>query len=128
MDKTTLVERDIEEGERLIRTLDSANIPVEAALWFYMAENDRWRLLIATPLVDEKGPREAYATIRRAIEQMLSSLAIRLSQISVVSPDDDLVQLLRAAIQTGPSISGIRFTGNVINGVFIDDAYIYRVQ
>ncbi|NIV68021.1 hypothetical protein GWN43_04130 [Candidatus Bathyarchaeota archaeon] len=48
-------------------------------------------------------------------------------QISVISTEHDLVKLLRAAIHTGPGISGIRFTGNVINGVFIDDAYIYRM-
>lgn len=128
MDKTALVERDIKEGEKLIRTLDRADIPVEAALWFYMAESERWRLLIATRLVDERGPREAYAVIRRALEQLPSRPEIRLPQISVVSPEDDLIQLLRAAIKTGPGIGGIRFTGNVINGVFIDDAYIYRMQ
>lgn len=128
MDKTVLVERDIEEGKRLLRTLDTANIEVKAALWFYMPENGRWRLLVATPLVDEKGPKEAYAAIRRVLAQSPSPFEISLRQISVVSPNHDLVRLLGTVIHTGSGISDIRFTGNVINGVFIEDAYIYRIQ
>jgi hypothetical protein len=52
---------------------------------------------------------------------------LSLQNISLVSPNDDLVKLLKAAIKTGPGVSNIRFTGNVINNVFIEDAYIYRV-
>lgn len=124
MDKNVLVEKDIKEGERLLRALDKADIEVRAALWFYMPENERWRFLVATPLVDEKGPKEAYAAIRKVLAQ--SSLGISLRQISVVSPNSDLIRLLSSAVSITPP--GIRFTGNVINGVFIEDAYIYRMQ
>jgi len=31
-------------------------------------------------------------------------------------------------IETGLEIGGIRFTRNNINGIYIDDAYIYRSQ
>ena len=38
------------------------------------------------------------------------------------------VRLIRKAVGSGAKISGIPFTGNSINGVYIDDAYIYRMM
>jgi hypothetical protein len=46
----------------------------------------------------------------------------------MVSPKHPLLQLLKGAIQTGPGINGIRFSRNMINGTYIDDAFIYRLQ
>ena len=43
MDKTVLVEQDIKEGERLLRALDQAEVPVTGALWLYRSEADVWR-------------------------------------------------------------------------------------
>jgi hypothetical protein len=45
-----------------------------------------------------------------------------------VKKDDELVKLLRVLIRTGPdNLNEIRFTENVINGVLIEDALIYRM-
>ena len=53
---------------------------------------------------------------------------LALSDIEVVEPRHYLVSLLRIAVNTGPTINGIRFTKNMINGHFIHDAYIYRMS
>lgn len=128
MDKTTLVEKNIEEGRGLLLALDSAGFRVSAALWFYVAEDEEWRFMVASPVIDEKGPRESYAIIQETLERLSPPSEISLKQISVISPSHDLVRLLRVAIHTGPGVSGIRFTRNTINNVFIEDAYIYRMQ
>jgi len=128
MDKTALVEKDIEEGKRLIEALDNAGFQVRAVLWFYLAESDEWRFVVASPLVERKGPKEAYAFVQAVLAQLLPPSGISLEEISVVSPEYDLIRLLKVAIQTGPGISGIRFTRNTINNTFIEDAYIYRMQ
>ena len=128
MDKTVLVEKNIGEGRRLLEALDSAGFRVLAALWFYLTEDEEWRLIIASPLIDEKGPRECYAFVQRTLEQLSPPSDISLKQISIVSPSHDLVKLLRMAISTGPGISGIRFTRNTVNNVLIEDSYIYRMQ
>jgi hypothetical protein len=47
--------------------------------------------------------------------------------VSIAKKDDPLLKLLRIAIKTGPGISNIRFSRNTINGVIIEDAYIYRL-
>jgi hypothetical protein len=38
-----------------------------------------------------------------------------------------MVASLRSAVRTRPGIDGIRVTNNVINGLVIEDAYIYRL-
>lgn len=127
MDKTVLVEKDIQEGKRLIEALDKADFQAEAAMWFYLTDSDEWRLLIASPFVEKNGPKKAYSFIQSVLAQLSPSSEIPLKDISVLSPKDQLISLLRTAIRTGPGISGIRFTRNVINNRLIEDAYIYRI-
>ncbi len=125
MDKTALVEKDIDTGRKLVEALDSARFPVSAALWLYTAEWDEWRLLIASPVVDEEGPKKSYAKIHAALSKLPATISIK--NVSAVSPKEKLIQLLTKAVYTGPGISGIRFTRNAVNGEFIEDAYIYRL-
>jgi hypothetical protein len=125
MDKTALVEGDIDTGRKLVEALDSARFPVSAALWLYTTEWDEWRLLIASPVVDEKGPKKSYAKIRATLSKLPATISIK--NVSAVSPKEKLIQLLTKAVYTGPGIAGIRFTRNAVNGEFIEDAYIYRL-
>jgi hypothetical protein len=128
MGKTQLVDKDIEDGKKLIEALDRSSFPVTGALWFYITDSDEWRLLLVSPLVAERGPKSTYALIQSVMAKLEPPLGILLKRISVLSPKNELIQLLRMAIVTGPGISEIRFTGNTINNVFIEDALIYRLS
>ncbi|HLB90254.1 MAG TPA: hypothetical protein VJK29_21525 [Terriglobales bacterium] len=125
---TTLVERDIEDGKRLIKALDESEFKVRSALWFYVSEADKWVLYIASPIFDEKGPSSGYAALQKVLLGISPRLGLSLGDVAVVSPNDDLIKLLRSAVRTGPGISTMRFSRNTINGVFIQDALLYRVQ
>jgi len=127
MDKTALVEKNLEDGRRLLEALDEADFQVSAAMWLYVAEDEEWRFMVASPLVDQRGTKASYAFIQDVLARLSPPSGISLKQVSVVSPKQDLIKLFRVAVRTGPDISGIRFTGNTINNVFIEDAYIYRV-
>jgi len=127
MATTVLVERDIQEGKDLIEALDKTEFKVDASLWFYSSDSDEWRLLIASPFVEENGPRESYGFIRSVLTQPSPPSGISLKNVSVLSPKNQLIKLLRTVISTGPGISNIRFTRNVINNTLIEDAYIYRI-
>ena len=126
MVRTTLVKEWIEAGEKLTQALDDAKFEVVASLWFYDPDTDEWRLIIASPLVDREGPLHAYREIQKALGA-LQQKYVSLSDISAVSPNHDLIKLLRIALKTGAGISGIRFTRNRINDQFIEDSYIYRL-
>lgn len=127
MDKEILVEANIEEGRKLIQALDASKFTLNGALWFYYPKLSEWRLLLVSPLVDKIGPRKSYMIIQRVIED-LRPANISIINISVMSPKNNLVQLLRVAIRTNPNaVSQIRFTHTTINNVFIEDALIYRL-
>ena len=113
----------IDQGASLLRLLDGSGVPITAAFWLLDPESQTWKLILASPSVSTEGPLKVYKTL----QQYVGQAGLTLQDIAVVSPHEPLVNLLRAAAPTSPtSISGIRFTANSINNVFIDDAYIYR--
>jgi len=125
MDTKILVDKYIAEGEKLLRNLDAHHFPVNAALWFFDQNSDTWKYIISTNKFDKEGPLKAYQDIQKYID---SNNELSLNDITVVSPTNNLVMILKKAINTGPhAISGIRFSKNTINNSFIEDAYIYRM-
>ena len=132
MASSALVEAKIKDGKRVIDRLDKAGIVVTAAFWYYIEDAENWRLIIATPLVESEGPRAAYAKIHDAQWERrparLRKPILGPSEITAVGSNDPLVKLLSMVIRTGPNDAGVRFSRNVINGTYIEDAYIYRLS
>ena len=127
--KEQLTDDMIRAGAELTKGLDELQWPVLASLWLYGSEGGQWRLILASPRVTTDGPKKSYETIQAALAAIPGAKGIlTLSSIGVADPKDSLITLLHVAIRTGPTIGGIRFTRNVINGHFIEDAYIYRVS
>ncbi len=131
MDKPTLVDADMKAGEALLGKLDEAKFNIKAVFWLYLSEPEEWRLFFASPVFDKEGPTKAYEKVQSQLpklkEELEQDYELSLQNISVVSPNDNLIKLLKTAVKTGPGVSHIRFARNVINNVFIEDAYIYRV-
>ena len=124
-----LSEDMIKAGANLVGYLDQAQFPVQAAVWLYREEADLWRLVIASPGVKSKGPRKAYARIQAVLTQIPEDQPrVGLQNISIVDVRDPLISLLRTTVKTGTGISGIRFSRNTINGTYVEDAYIYRLN
>jgi hypothetical protein len=128
MAKETLVNEYIEETIELLNELDNNGFPIEAALWYYLSESEEWQFLIATKLVDEVGKKAVYQKLFDLINSKNILKSTPLRKITVISPQDPLIAILRLAIVTGPQLSKIRFQNNFINNVFIEDALIYRLQ
>ncbi|MBD3628194.1 hypothetical protein [Cyclobacterium sp.] len=128
MDKKTLVNIDIEEGKKVLESLDDSNLKISSAFWFFIEDLEEWRLFFASPEFDVVGPKKLYAKVQKILQSHRNEINLPLEAISLISPKDQLIGMLRMAITTGPGISGIRFSGNVINGVLIKDAYLYRVN
>ena len=119
----------IDEGAALLAALDNSDASPDAAFWFFFPDIAGWKLVLAEMKVGPTGPREVYRSIQKALHGLRNQVAhLSLEDVAVLKPDAPLVTVLRQAISTGPGISGFRFTGNVINGTFIPDAYIYRLK
>ncbi len=124
-----LSEEMIQAGAELLRSLDKNGVVVRAALWFLLTDADTWRLIIASPEVRHQGPKSMYRRVQSIVNRLPEDEPrLRLENISVVDDREPLISLLSTAIQTGDGVSGIRFSRNTVNGVFIEDAYIYRMM
>ena len=129
MVETQLTPELISEGVKLLQGLDDAGEAPDAALWFYFPDIGAWKLLLAEVKVGPTGPRDVYRTIQKTLQSLRDQVThLSLEDVAVAKPDAPLIRLLRQAIATGPGVSGIRLTRNVINGVPIEDAYIYRLK
>jgi len=124
-----LSEQMIVAGAALLKKLDESHCLVKAAFWMFLPEGKNWKFIVASPLVKEEGPRKYYKRIVDANKiAETDEQVISLNDITVLDNNDQLIQLLKFATSTGDSISNIRFSKNTINGVFIDDAHIYRMN
>lgn len=128
MVKQSLTPQMIEAGAELTRRLDKA-YKVVASLWLFLPDANSWRLVLAISEHDSLGPKKLYTKIHSILSAAMEpSIELELNDVSVVPPNHPLIGLLRVAIGTGPGISGIRFSGNTINGQYVEDAYIYRIH
>src|SRR5438552_11594927 len=126
--KESLSNEMISAGSELTRRLDESTFLVSAAFWLYETDSNAWRFIIGSPEVRNRGLKAAYKQVQSVVAAIPEGQPkISLKDISVVDSNDPLVSLMRVAIKTGNGISGIRFSRNMINGVLIEDAYIYRI-
>jgi len=121
-----LSERIIQTGREIVEKLDNMNLSITSALWLYSAEANQWRLVLVSPLVRQKGPRHLYKFVQSCLLKFSDRL-ISLSDITVLDDRNNMINILKGAIKTGKTLSSIRFTHNYVNGVLIEDAYIYRI-
>jgi hypothetical protein len=126
MATTALVSTDVEMGSELLKVLDEAAFPVTAAAWIYFPDVDEWRLVIRTP----KAEKDLQGALRELAAAMDAKGDLRtrldLSRVKLVPPKDKILAAMSSIVRVD-GISNIRFSRNVINGLVIDDALIYRL-
>jgi hypothetical protein len=127
MASQSLLNEQVQQGHQTLTVLDGIDgLDVRAAYWIFDEAAQEWRFTIAEPTVDQTGTRLLYEKISQALEGQSETL--RLHDIYAVSPNDQLISLVRLAISTPPTaIAGISFTGNVVMGTRVPDMYIYRM-
>jgi hypothetical protein len=122
-----LSEKMIQAGGKLVERLDDDAANIKSALWLYFPDSRNWKLILASETVETDGPRKLYEKIQGANRSASEpEETVSLNDIVVSTPKHELISVLAMMIGTGQGISGIRFTRNNINGIYIDDAYIYR--
>ncbi len=126
MAETILVNSDIEAGQELVRILDQSGFPVTAAAWIYFPDVQEWRLVIRTPRAAEN-LHEAFLDLARAMDARGDLRErIDLARLKLVPPGDRMLEAMGRVIKV-PGLGTVRFTRNVINGIYMDDALVYRL-
>jgi hypothetical protein len=134
--KEPLTSEMIEVGRDMTSRLLDKGFELTCSLWFYDAESNRWRLVLASPLVDREGPRRAYELIEEILQDNWE-MGIWLRDISAVGAIDPLVdgfrslgriELLRPRHSTPDRFeTARRYTRSRVGDNFVEDAYVYLV-
>jgi len=125
MDQETLVEQQIKDGYNLIEKFDQEKFSFVSAFWFYYPDQNTWKLIVATDEAND--PIKAYTKLSGIMSSInKQGFSLDISQIKLLKINDQLIQALKVIRVGGIGISSVRFTSNLINGVYIDDALIYR--
>lgn len=83
--------------------------------------------MIATPLVDTKGPRAAYGEVDRALQREGVLDEVPLRRIFLKSPNDKVLKSLEKESKAVPQET-FRVINEQIGGNFVEDAAIPNVQ
>ena len=127
MAETILVNSDIDAGRELVSLLDEAGFPVTAAAWIYFPDVEEWRLVIRSPKA-ATNLQEALLELARAMDAK-GDLRKRLdlARVKLVPPSDRMLEAMGKVTRIISGLSTVRFSRNVVNGIYIDDALIYRL-
>ncbi len=124
MATTALVGSDIEIGRRIVAALTRAAIPVTIYLWAFIPQLQEWQLIVATPLVDSKGPLAAYGEVNKALQKEGVFDDVPLRRIFLKSPNDQVLKSLEKESRAVPQ-EAFRVVNEQIAGNFVEDAYVY---
>jgi hypothetical protein len=124
MATAALVNSDIEIGRSIVAALTRASIPVTLYLWAFVPQIQEWQFIIATPLVDTKGPLAAYGEVNRALQKegILDEIPTR--RLFLKSPTDRVLRSLERQSRASAQ-EQFRVVNAPISGSFVEDVFVY---
>lgn len=129
MATATLLNYEIEEGQRLIDALNSSGLSTDSALWIYSSDSESWHLMLSSEICDREGTLKAYREILTVFRDVQPELKIDWTSLIAVSPKNELIEDLRQSqLQWHRNLSGRRLTDNMVDGTRVDDGYIYQIK
>ena len=129
MGETALVEGLIGDSVALTKKLDeNATSPTFVALYYY-DDADEWRLLIASPTLDQLLQKHEAVAYRKVIAALSSTspAALSISGLKLVPTSYQLLKALSFLVRTGPQgVVRAHFRDCTVNGIFIKEVIILR--
>lgn len=120
-----MVDPDFEKGSKLLDALDTHKLRPKAAFW--LSEDSVWRLILEIPALEKESVSKGYRRIQQVIKNSPDSYP-ELSNITLVPGTFPLLATLRRVISiTKNGNTQLRLTRNNFNGIFIEDALVYRL-
>lgn len=129
----------IAAGYALTNLLGKTNFGLVCSLWLFSQDSSGWSLILATPRVKTDGPLQGYKIIHDVlVSDPLTAERLASHTIAVVRPDIPLIRAIRSLghfaipdIAPGPGVRipvPKRISMASLDGIFIEDAYIYLVE
>ena len=95
MDQKVLVGPDIQAGRDFLELLESAGVPVTAALWMRDGTPKDWQFHLITPWVDRYGVRQTFRKISAILSKASPPPAIDLLDVYIYAEKSSHLDLLR---------------------------------
>jgi hypothetical protein len=111
-------------GRRIVESLVRAAVPVTLSSWIYFPELSEWHFFIATPLVDTKGPRNAYDQVLKVMTRENISPEFPLHRVFLIGADHPIVEKVRENLKTSENQIQQFVNVQLANG-FAREAYVY---
>ena len=130
MAKTILVMFPIQAGKELLELLDKSEFDARVAAWIYSREDDEWKLVLAAPSIEKTGYSPVYGLIQTLLprlprhEEALREL--QLSDIALYGFTDYFIREFRRRVHVGREDPPQLMRLASIEGVPVDEAYVYR--
>jgi len=114
-------------GKQLVQRLEDT-IPISDSFWFYVSEEESWRLFIVSPRALTEGPKAVCNIVVNTLNTDFDDeYALSFFNVSVTDEHYPYVSLLRN-VRLSDKLFDTRLTGVGVNGSgYIEDAYIYRL-
>lgn len=126
MAEDTLVAEDIDAAGRLVTFLDDHDLRVRGALWLYDSDAERWRFVIAFQEA-RKDVTSFYLDVAKATSKAGDDTLLDLSRVDIVDSERSIFTALKGVIAVEGN-NRVRFSKNRINGIYLEDALIYRLS
>src|SRR3954469_15612056 len=126
MDKTQLVDTDMQAGRQIIERLERLGISIDVALWLQDDETLNWQLVVSSPSVPKTGARPVYEALQRIVREVHHP-QIQLDDVAVASPNENRIKDLKRRVGTNDGLHDIRLDGLNLGWTHFRSARIYRV-
>ncbi len=127
MGTATLVNFDIENGDKAVKALDDDNKAPKVALWAKLPDYENWRLILASDRLDQTSQFTGYTQINEALEK--AGIPINRQPPILLRPmDNPMIQGLRSVFAAAKDTYGMRLGGQAFGDKYIEEAFVYRIR
>lgn len=125
MDKTALVDSELELGKKIIHEVERLGIPIDLAAWVQDERLD-WRLIISSPVLTKiGGTRRVYDAIYTVFAN-LDDVNLELDDIAVWSPSETVAQDLKNYVRTGERLQTVKLRDLDLGAKTFRSLVVYR--
>ena len=112
-----------QDGDALLANLRASEVEVLAAFWWLAPGPNEWRLVIVSPEVETRGPRDLLRLTHKLLGQMDRDLSFTFFDVDYRSPHSSQILMLAVHQQVIGFGRGTLYEANTVNGIGMPDAY-----
>lgn len=124
MDTELLVDPRLEDGQKLVAELVAAGFDVSVAFWVKISEEGLWFLYIGSTSVEPAKIGDAYRTLYACLSK-LQDPSVGFSEVKLIQASDPIAKDAVAARDRQPDRFPVRFRGERLGGLTVEEAIIY---